>query len=158
MTKRSFFLALAGGLIACMAFAAPSQAGSLIITTDAKFGDVVSGPEVTAIQVTYNVSTFIGLTETSGPAGSFTTLGDTVTFTFTTAQSFGASLAWTFETPTPPSPGIVGVTSYNVLPTTSAVSPTLSVTVSQTAVPEPASMALLGIVAFRRFLKRNRVA
>ncbi len=161
MTKRSFFLTVVAGLLASMAFATPSQAGSLIITTNAQFGGVVvSGTEVDDISVSYSVSTFNDLTQTKGPAGTFMTSGNTVIFTFNTPQSAGASVSWTYETT---SSGMVGLGTYGVSPTTTFVSPSLTVNISQSAVPEPTSVALLGIsmsglLAFRRFFKRTKVA
>jgi hypothetical protein len=164
MTKRSLFLTVAAGLFASVAFATPSQAGSTLITTDVTFS--VSGAgTATDVSVTYvpgvdpigalTLVTTGGLTETG-----FSESANTVTYSFTAATATTSTIEWTFTTATPPSTanaGLSGVTSGD----TGTVS--FSVTASTPAVPEPTSMALLGIgmagfLAFRRLLKRHAIA
>jgi PEP-CTERM motif len=164
MMKRSFFLALAAGLFATLAFATPSQAGSVLVDTTASF-TLTSPPGATATDFTftYNSSSISALTLVSGPAGTTLTTDGVANITVHLAPPTGgpAAFEWTFTSPTGP----IGVTSAFVFggtPPTFGATTSYSVT-NTFSVPEPASLALLGIgmtgfLAFRRFFKKTSVA
>ncbi len=163
MMKRSFLLALAAGLIATLAFAAPSQAGSVLVDTTASF-TLISPPGATAsdFTFTYNSSAITDLTLVSGPAGTTLTTNGTTTVTVDLSPPTGgpASFEWTFMAPSGPV-GVVTAFQFSGAPVTYGASTNYEVTNS--AVPEPASLALLGIgmtgfLAFRRFLKKSSAA
>jgi len=171
MMKRSFFLAAACGLLASLAFTTPSQAGLMLVTTEVSYGTLFppsAPPTVTSFTLTYTVPTGMsfnasglsgGILVTYVPGGPNGYAGvsvnvthpgtDTVKITFASPVSYFSG-HFTFES------------------TTAATTPTgaptgVSVHVFNEAVPEPPSMALLGIgmtsfLAFRRFFKRAPLA
>jgi len=164
--KKSFFLTLAAGLLASLAFAAPSQAGT-IVTTNLSFPALT--PEPTSVVIDYAGAGVISNPAilSSVPIGSTVAISnpDQVTVTFTGTITTGEAVAFTFAstTPfgngTPPDITISSVTAHPGGPT----APTILASVSFSAVPEPASIALLGIgmtgfLAFRRLFKRTSVA
>jgi hypothetical protein len=163
MRRASLFLSLAAGLVASLALSAPAQAGSVLYdatsfvyvytntATDATvtFNQVVSGP-VTILPAT----TLTGVTVL--PIGPTDT---SITFDF---NPVGASpgvykLDFTLYSTS----GLVlqgGTVSGSPLPMGG-----VSGFVTPASVPEPASLALLGIgmtgfLAFRRFFKKTSVA
>jgi hypothetical protein len=161
MTKRSLFLTVAAGLLASVAFATPSQAGSTTVTTTISFS-VTSPGTASDVEVTYTPGVDpvtlgtapSGVTLTADPGG----LANTVEAAFSPAAS--GSFSFTFTTATP---GPITFSSASLTGVTSGSTGNLSVNVSSTAVPEPASMALLGIgmagfLAFRRLFKRHAIA
>jgi PEP-CTERM motif len=155
--KRSLFLSLAAGLVASLALAAPSHAGSVTVTgtwsvpgaTATELDFFFSGP-VTAID------SFSG-----APAPNAPTIvpppPNEVVFTYTPGV-VGGALKFTVETS--------GVLLSGEINPASIVGTPSSVNFNFTptgAVPEPASIALLGIgmtgfLAFRRLFKRPSVA
>jgi hypothetical protein len=162
MSKRSFFLTLAFAALASLAFAAPSHAGSTLITTDVTFS-VSGGGTANDVSVIYSPSidpiSGLVITKTGGLSGlSISEAGSTVTVNFTAATATTSTLEWTYSTGTVPtsfSPGLSGVPSGSV--------GTVSASVTPLGVPEPSSIALLGIgltgfLAFRRLLRRTSFA
>jgi hypothetical protein len=151
MMNRSVFLSLAAGLLASLAFAAPSQASTQAVTTS--FAAAVG--TATDIEITFTgaVSAVTLGPTTPGMTSSFS--GDVVTLTFAPSASATAELVVTsagFGT----SPINVSGQSAGFVLSSAAVAYT-------TVVPEPTSIALLGIgmtgfLAFRRFFKRTAVA
>jgi PEP-CTERM motif len=165
MTKRSLFLTLAAGLLASMALATPSQAASTIVTENLLFGvptPLTTG--LTAIDFTYagtgtisdlqlqfslpNTATvkLIGTNEVEVDYSSATTAAVT-SFTFVSS------------TPFVDAPGTISVTSVTTTPPGATVKDQISFNV----IPEPSSIALLGIgmtgfLAYRRLFKRSSVA
>ena len=159
MTKR-FLMGMALAMFASLALAAPSHAGSIL--TEATLY-ATSGGSVNDLTVTYNVPI------TSGSI--FVLPSTTVTVTGTTYTSDSVTI--TFTSVTAPPDRLLDFT----LATTSAgpftaISSEFSgnfssyvagIAVSNATVPEPASLALLGIgmtgfLAFRRFFKKTSVA
>jgi hypothetical protein len=178
--KRSLFLAFAAGLIASVALTAPAKAASTLVTTTAFFE--LSPPTATTIAIgfTYQDSLLGPLTSISdihvvadGGLGvvdaDFVTNGtNTIAVTFAPANHTDGTLG------PPPTPGLrftfltdnavgnVFLKQMAVLLTPGETA-AQSVSVTSSAVPEPASLALLGIgmtgfLAFRRFFKKTAVA
>jgi hypothetical protein len=166
MMKRSYFLALAAGLCATLAFAQPSQAGPILVDTTASF-TITSPPGATAddFSFTYN-STVISTPAVlvSAPAG--TTIADngtnTVTITMVPPTGGPASFEWKFTDAVDAGPiGVVLAFVFSGTPTEFGA--TTKFEVVNSGVPEPASLGLLGIgmtglLAFRRFFKKTSVA
>lgn len=171
MSKRSIFMTAAFGLIASLAFGTPSQAGSTV-SMNSTLEPIPSGVTlITELDITLSGTVPISDLElvTPSPALTGATIDSTVvsgnteiTITIPAAVSgayigvFGQAFATlTFVT----SDSSVAVTSTEWA--TNDGSKSGSTSVSLSAVPEPASMALLGIgmagfFAFRRFFnKRN---
>jgi len=151
MMNRSVFLSLVAGLLASLAFAAPSQAASQSVTSSfSGTGGTMSDIEIVESgpisSVTVESSTLAGFTATFS--------GNLLTESFTPAASGfadvvvqGAGVGTGSFTPTGLTPGYV-LSSFAV---------------TFAPVPEPTSIALLGIgmtgfLAFRRLFKRTAVA
>jgi hypothetical protein len=170
--KRSFFLAAACGLLASLAFTAPSQAGQMLVTTTVSYGSLFppsAPPTVTSFTLTYSVPTTSSFDDTGLSGGLLVTyhnpppngysgvmvtvapVGDTVVITFASPVSY---FSGNFEFKT---------SATTPIPNPSGAPSGVLVRLSYSAVPEPPSMALLGIgmtsfLAFRRFFKRAPLA
>jgi hypothetical protein len=178
MMKRSFFLMAACGLLASLAFSAPSQAGT-IVTTTVSYGSLVpaSTASVTEVDFTYtgagtitNLSSFNdgALAYDSGTGGFFpVTAGlsfmapDEVKLTFSPGATWFSG-SFTFNSTTPYSTADTISVAYVTTPGGQSLTQDV-LSFNNAGVPEPTSMALLGIgmtsfLAFRRFFKRNPVA
>jgi len=173
MSKRSFLLTLAFAALASLAFAAPSQAGSTMVTTDVTFsvpaGDTVSGLTVTYAPgvdpISPNPPTITMFGGTTGDVIS--EASNTVHITFNPIAATTGSLEWQFTTGTmiPPT---IDLSGFSFTATTGSVTDTIKVTSSSiittsASTPEPTSVALLGIgvtgfLALRRLFKRTSVA
>jgi len=177
MKNRSLFktvvLALAGVL--ALTLATPSQAGSTLVTTDASF--IINAPAgTTATDFEFQFSAVdpisdlkiisTNLPDLPGPTpptivelASPPNPPDTISVTFGAANS--GFVDFSFLTNTPPAAS--GVTLFFLTGLNNVVTDaTLSVVVTAVTVPEPASIALLGIgmtglLAIRRLLRRTRV-
>ncbi len=168
MMRRSVFACFAAGLLASLAFAAPSQAGT-IVTTNLSFP--VISPEPTSVVIDYAGAGTISdpVLLSSVPVGSTVSISapDQVTVTFTGAITTGEAVAFTFASTTPfgnGTPPDITISSATAQPG-GQTPPTIlaSVSFSASAIPEPTSIALLGIgmtgfLAFRRLFKRTSVA
>jgi PEP-CTERM motif len=168
MKKSSFFLALAGGLLASTAFAMPSQAGTVII--EAGFNITPSTVTATDISVTLNGFAPTSITDytilsPSGVLPGASVIGDgaggvvTISFPAVNHTSPPGPNNTPFEVAF--STNATGILTYNLSGASGGFTNSgLNVGL---VVPEPSSMALLGIgmtgfLAFRRFFKRTRVA
>jgi len=166
MTKRSLFLTVAAGLLASVAFATPSRAANE--TLSAAFDISPSNINATEIDITltgvppgtgsYTVLSNGGLTGLN-----FAVSGDVLEITFNAANhttpTTNPALVVTFT-----NPANLGITTYSITGGNTSLGYSSSgLQVSLSSVPEPASMALLGIgmtglLAFRRLFKRPTVA
>jgi hypothetical protein len=167
MSRKLFFLSVAGGLLANLAFAAPSHAGPEYLATT--YSEIVlpSGANATDIEITYSgpITTPVTIlgTTTVSVVGSPVISGDTITISFTKASGVnGAELDFTTMTTSPSlnisSDSLTGVTGLSGTNKGGVLA-----TVVVSSVPEPTSMALLGIgmtgfLAFRRLFKRTSAA
>jgi PEP-CTERM motif len=161
MKKRLFSLALGMGVLASLAFATPSWAGS-VVTTDFSFSQVPA--TVTDVTITYTapVAPISDFTTVSSNIGTLTPSAsvDTVTISFGAAS--GGTADFTFKTAAayPVSLVSIAVSGLSGTPVSGSVAAVVTSTAS--VIPEPTSMALLGIgmtgfLAFRRFFKRASV-
>jgi len=164
MMKKKSFLTLAAGLLASLAFTAPSQAGSVVTTT---LGFASLSPAASTIVIDYvGAGTITNVVpELSGPIGATEalTLPNQITVTFAANAPGPEIVVFTFDSTTPYAiaPSVISVTNAIATPGFQSIVTHLSFNVG--AVPEPASYALLGIgmtglLAFRRLFKRNSVA
>ena len=161
MPKRSFAMALAMALFASLASSAPSKAATYVTTLTAvnlvkpadDFEAIFSGTAgtVAKVNVVYTAATVA--------AGSPTVImgGTGIEIDFSKQLLYGGSLVVTFQTNFKPT----GITSAMwTFKSAAPVSAQPYVNIQTAAVPEPASMALLGIgmagfLSFRRFFKRK---
>jgi len=155
MMKRSF-LALAAGILASMALAAPSHAGSVTVT------GTWSVPGATATELDFFFSAPVNaITSSSGAPAATGTIPppppNEVVFTYTPGAESG-SLTFTVDTTGFFLTGTINGAS--IVGTPSAVNFNFAPAAST---PEPSSVALLGIgmtgfLAFRRLYKKHSVA
>jgi hypothetical protein len=165
MMKRSVLLSLAAGLIASFALATPSHASTIVMgtesfailspgTTTATNLELLFSPGVLTPSTVVTYSSALGIS-------SYTTTANTLAFFFSAANS--GTINFSFVTSALPSAvGLLGNPSLSGL-SGAVQSISASASVSASAVPEPTSMALLGIgvagfLTFRRFFKRTAIA
>lgn len=159
MSNRWFAVAAVLTLLASLAFATPSQAGSVVVTT---VSYATATPGLLDLDMTYTgAGTITGLAPGVAPGGGTVTLltPNEVQIAFAPANvgpfgpfSFSFNSTAMSGTSVTPSFNPSGVTLTN-----------FSFGLTQNVIPEPSSMALLGIgvtgfLAFRRLFKRTRVA
>jgi hypothetical protein len=162
MMKRSFLLTAAFTLLSTLAFATPGQAGTY--TTQAIF--VNTGAPANDFEATFTgTGGSLADLKVFNPVGATSSIvgGNSVVIDFATPLPTASILDFTFTTTT----SEIGIASSVWTYTGGGSSPTGAPIYFHTApsalVPEPTSMALLGIgmtsfLAFRRFFKRNSIA
>ena len=164
--KRSFFRTLAAGLLASLAFATSSQAGT-VVTTNVDFGLPTPVTAQSTVVINYSAATGpitgLGNFISSAPVTIAQTGVDQVTLTYSpAATSAFTSFQFTSSVSFPSAPGSITVSGVTATPGPGSLI-TTGLSYSLGAVPEPTSMALLGIgmtgfLAFRRLFKRTSVA
>jgi len=179
MMKRSYYLALAAGLIATLAFSAPCQAASTLVTTTEFFSLTPASATATAADFVYTdgsnnpiaTPTAVSILNTGGLSiTGMTVTGNDIHFTFAAANHTTGTQG------PPPTPGLEFTFMTTNLPNqvfltngapsltfTGATGITNVAQIQTAGVPEPASFALLGIgmtgfLALRRFFKKTAVA
>jgi hypothetical protein len=160
MPKRSFAMALAMALFASLAFSAPSKAGTYVTTVTAFLPSKPADDlEVTFTGTNGSISN-IQVLGTGAPVGAMNVImgGNTVEIDFSSPLPTNSGLYFSFDSTSAPT----GIT--NAVWTFKSGAPVKAPAVGFTtaAVPEPASMALLGIgmagfLSFRRFFKRKAI-
>jgi len=168
MTKRSLFLTVAAGLLASVAFATPSQAAPQTVTTSVTF-TVLDQGIVNDFTITYAppVDPISALAITGIAGGTVTEVAPSpgsnsllANFNSFNSASGTQHFTITFTTNNAGAPGF-SFSNFGFSGGSNSVSSV--VTVTPGIVPEPTSMALLGIgmtgfLAFRRLFKRTSVA
>jgi hypothetical protein len=164
MMKRSFFLRLAAGLLASLAFTTPSNAAGTLVTTFVVVPTLA--PAATSIVFDYTGPPITSLGDINSTIAGTTfalTGADEVTVSFSPAAAGPGIFGFTFLDPAffPTSPAVVQLSGVTVNPGGQSVITKLSYSLA--TVPEPSSVALLGIgmtgfLAFRRLFKRSSVA
>jgi PEP-CTERM motif len=165
MKNRSFLLAMGLAALFSLAFTPGSQAASVLVTTTVDF-HVTGGGTASDLEITYNPTglsiTDLMYTATDGLVSpGISSSASTVTLTFD-PKATASGVVFTFMTDA--APGDIGVASYQLTGLDGHVTDSgVNVGLVVSGVPEPASVALLGIgmagfLAFRRFRKRLTVA
>jgi len=161
MTKRSMFLVAALGLYVSSVFVSPSHAGSVYLT-EVVFVNT-SGKAANDFEATFTGTggTISDITVYNPPAGNTTSVtgGNTVVIDFSPALGTGKVLDFSFETQFGSIAFSSGIWTYKVGAPIASAAP-LYINTTLLSVPEPASMALLGIgmasfFAFRRFFNKQ---
>ena len=169
MTRRLFF-GLAAGLLASLALAVPSQAGSVYVTEVSltnNTGQVLNDLETVWTGTGGTISN-VNVSTPSDATSAVVSGGNGINFTFPSLLAAGAKLNFTFENTATSSPTLdtsantsvwsfstgTGVEFY-----TAVDSKRDGLVLKTVAIPEPASLALLGIglsglFTVRRLLKR----
>jgi len=159
MMKRLFLLLVAAFLVANLGLATPSHAGSVLVTTAV---DIIApaGTSTDEVQITYTNAPALPITllpaTTVAVTGSSIS-GDTISV-FYTPITGNQTLDFTFVAAPP-----IALNEDHLLGIIGPGPTGLTANVTTSAVPEPASIALLGIgmtgfLAVRRLFKRISVA
>lgn len=162
MPKRSFAMALVMALFASLAFSAPSQAGTFITKVVAvNFSSKAADDfEVTFTGTGGSISN-ITVSNSGAPVGATKVIssGSGVEIDFSSPLAIASGIVFTFQTTSAPIAINTAVWTYKSGAPQNAITTT---SITTAAVPEPASMALLGIgmagfLSFRRFFKRKAI-
>ena len=173
MMKRSAFLSLAAGLLASLAFTAPTMAGGTIVTTTLEFvgSPTPLVPAATSIVIDYTLTSGVisdvGGLASSAPGTTVSGGGDQVTLSFSPGVSSFNVVKFTFlESAIDFVNAPTGITLLSVTAEPGGQNVMMATALSyapNTSTPEPTSIALLGVgmtgfLAFRRLFKRASVS
>lgn len=163
MSKRTLAAAIAVALLASLGWSAPSHAGTWTVTLDTPMADVTGGlvgfSGITgSISNEGNVS-FVGLSGSTSETVGFTTLGNNIGFTFSPGLTSSVTkFSFNFTDQGTSAPTILYADWFNG----SSYVGDPSGKVGSAAVPEPASLAMLGIgmigiLSCRRFFQKKAI-
>jgi hypothetical protein len=168
-------LSLAAGLLAILPFSTPSLAGSIVFINSTLGPPIPAGvTTITELDVTFTpaASPFSDLTLTTPPSAGGSTISSTsdivkVMISPSASAAYillGQGFAqFQFDVPLDPATAMADIRVTSTTWITNVGNETGQTTVSFALVPEPTSLALLGIgmsglLAFRRLFKRSVVA
>jgi len=165
MRKRSFLLSMASAVVASLAFATPSHAGSMtLVTTTFSFSQVPATIDDVTVTYTGIVAPISDFTQLSSNIGTITpdpAAGSGATVTVDFAPISGGTASFSFETAAANPVGLISIAVSGLVGTPVLSSAAAVVTSSAVpTIPEPSSIALLGIgmtgfLACRRLFKRT---
>jgi hypothetical protein len=168
MKDRSLFLTLALGVVVGLAFTAPCQATTTLVTTNMSFTVSPGTGTATDVEVTYTpdvtgTTSNVTVVSAGGLSGVTASIsGDTLTVDFTAANKTTSDLVISFDTTLSPP---LNFASFNITGVSGGATATGTIGVSSgpATVPEPTTISMLGVgmagfFAYRKWFRKKAVA